>query len=402
LVPPARAHRILAAILFSLLGAFSAFPADELVLRFISPPLGRPVSGDTRVGLSAVVPPGVRLLRIEVTIDSQRVAVLEAPPYEFTWNAGEEFQPHKLEAHAYDSAGREATATLETPPLRIGQRESVSLVTLYLNLFDERDRPVTDAARSEFHVLEDSVPQEISQFTAARQPLSMALLMDSSNSMGTGERMQIARRAALEFIKRVESSDRVMVMSFDDTVKELQPLTANRKSLAGAIERITPAGGTALYDALVLAANRLKDLEGRKAVVLLSDGRDQAFRENAPGSLHLFEEAVDGVVRSEAAVYAIGLGAQLQNEYDLSQSHSLRQILETFTQRTGGRFYNPERPGQLGDIYEQIAGDLGRQYSISYAPANQNRDGRWRSVRVVVDRPGVRVVTRTGYYAPAR
>jgi VWFA-related protein len=108
------------------------------------------------------------------------------------------------------------------------------------------------------------------------------------------------------------------------------------------------------------------------------------------------------VVRSDATVYAIGLGAQLQNEYDLSQSHSLRQILETFTQRTGGRFYNPERPGQLGGIYEQIAADLGRQYSISYAPSNQNRDGRWRSVRVMVDRPGVRVVTRTGYYAPAR
>jgi Ca-activated chloride channel family protein len=185
-------------------------------------------------------------------------------------------------------------------------------------------------------------------------------------------------------------------------VKELQPLTANHKSLASAIEHITPAGGTALYDSLVRAAGRLKELEGRKAIILLSDGRDQAFRENAPGSLHLFEEAVDEVVRSEAVVYAIGLGARLQDESDLAQSRSLREILETFTQRTGGRFYNPERPGQLGGIYEQIAEDLGRQYSLSYSPSNQTRDGKWRSVRVKVDRPGVRVLTRTGYYAPAR
>ncbi|HEV8375698.1 MAG TPA: VWA domain-containing protein [Candidatus Polarisedimenticolia bacterium] len=352
--------------------------------------------------LLAIVPPGAHLVRIEVSIDSQRVAVLETPPYWLTWNAGEEFQPHKLLARAYDSAGREATATLETPPLRIGQRESVSLVTLYLNLFDDRERPVTDLLRLEFHVFEDSVPQEISQFTAARQPLSVALLVDSSNSMGTGQRMEIARRSALEFVKRMEPSDRAMVMSFDDSVKELQPLTANHKSLASAIEHITPAGGTALYDSLVRAAGRLKELEGRKAIILLSDGRDQAFRENAPGSLHLFEEAVDEVVRSEAVVYAIGLGARLQDESDLAQSRSLREILETFTQRTGGRFYNPERPGQLGGIYEQIAEDLGRQYSLSYSPSNQTRDGKWRSVRVKVDRPGVRVLTRTGYYAPAR
>jgi VWFA-related protein len=144
----------------------------------------------------------------------------------------------------------------------------------------------------------------------------------------------------------------------------------------------------------------MKDLEGRKAAILLSDGRDQAFRENAPGSLHLFEEAVNSVVRSEVVVYAIGLGAHLEDETDLAQRRSLKEILETFSEKTGGRFYNPEHPGQLAGVYQQITEDLGRQYSLSYNPSNPSRDGRWRVITVEVKVPGARAFTRPGYFAP--
>ena len=359
------------------------------------------MAGETRVSLLAVVPQGARLVRIEVVIDSQRVAVLEKPPYEFMWNAGEDFQPHRLEARVVDDLGRTANATLQTPPLRVGQRESVSLVDLYVNVFDQRGKPVTDLQRDSFRLFEDGKPQLIAHFTAARQPLSVALVMDASNSMGTGDRMEIARRSALDFVKRMEPSDRTMVISFSDTVTELQPLTSDRKRLERAIQEIVPAGGTALYDALVKAAERLKDVEGRRVVVLLSDGRDQAFRENAPGSLHLFEEAVDALAHSEVVAYAIGLGARLQDETDLAQRRSLREILENFSEKTGGRFYNPERPGQLQGVYQQIMQDLGRQYSLSYAPTNQSRDGKWRAVRVEVDPPGLHVLTRPGYFSPS-
>jgi len=384
------------------LGAVWAAESKEgLALRFTSPPPHRPVSGETRVALAVNLPAGTRLIRIELFIDDQRIAAFEKPPFEIVWNAGPEFLPHRLRAVATDDAGGSATAVLETPPLRIGQRESVALVNLFVNAFDGRGRGVTDLRREEFRVLEDGVPQEISHFTAARQPLSVALLLDASNSMGTGQRMEIARKAAVDFIKKMDSSDRLLVMSFSDKVREIQTLTLDRKLLEKAIESIAPEGGTALYDALVEGASRLKEFEGRKALVLLSDGRDQALKENAPGSLHLLDEALDAVVRGEVAVYAIGLGARLQDETDLSQRWTLRQILQMLADKTGGRFYNPERAGQLSDVYRQISEDLSRQYSLAYSPRNEARDGLWRTLRVEASRPGVKVVTRPGYFAPS-
>jgi VWFA-related protein len=394
-----RALTLLAPYLI-LLAATPSVHAEELLIRFVSPPAGRPVSGETKVTLRASVPGGARLVRIEVFIDSQRVAVLEKPPYEFIWNAGEEFLPHKLMARATDDAGRTAETTLETPPLHIGQRETVALVNLYLNVFDDKGKPITDLVAGDFKVYEDGQPQALTTFTGARQPLSVALVMDTSNSMGTGNRMEIARKAGADFIKRMASGDRALVVQFNDAVQEVQPLTDDRKKLIHAVESLMPSGGTALYDALFQVSRRLSSMEGRKALVLLSDGRDQAFQENSPGSLHRFEECVDAAVRSEAVVYSIGLGARLEDETDLAQTMTLRRILETFSEKTGGRFYNPERAGQLEGVYQQISEDLGRQYTLAYSPRNEARDGRWRVVRVEVARTGARVVTRPGYFAP--
>ena len=387
--------------LLALGAAWAAEGPEELSVRFVLPPPHRPVSGETRVALEVYLPARTRLVRVELFVDDQRIAAFTRPPFEIIWNAGPEFLPHRLRAVATDGSGNTATAVLETPPLRVGQRESVALVNLFVNAFDAKGRAVTDLRREEFRVLEDGVPQEISHFTAARQPLSVALLLDASNSMGTGQRMEIARNAAIDFIKKMDPSDRLLVMSFSDQVRELQPLTRDRKLLEKAVESITPEGGTALYDALVEGASRLKEFEGRRALVLLSDGRDQALKENAPGSLHLLEEALDAVVRGEAAVYAIGLGARLQDETDIAQKFTLRRILEMLAEKTGGRFYSPERAGQLSDVYRQISEDLSRQYSLAYSPTNDARDGRWRTVRLEALRPGVKVVTRPGYFAPS-
>jgi Ca-activated chloride channel homolog len=395
--------RRLLAWLAALLLAAGAAASEEppaFSVHFTAPASHRPVSGETRVALAVTLPPGSRLVRIDLFIDDQQLSTLEKPPYEILWNAGPEFLPHRLRAVATDDKGNTATAVLETPPLRIGQRESVSLVNLFVSALDEKGRSVTDLRQDEFRVFENGEAQVISHFTAARQPLSLALLLDASNSMGTGRRMEIARKAAVDFIKQMDAGDRLLVMSFSDKVRELQGLTLDRKLLEKAIESIQPEGGTALYDALVQGASRLKGFEGRKALVLLSDGRDQALKENAPGSLHLFEEALDAVIRGEVVVYAIGLGARLQDETDLSQHWTLEQILRSLAEKTGGRYYNPERPGQLSGVYAQISEDLSRQYSLAYSSKNEARDGRWRVVRVDVSRPGIRAVTRPGYFAP--
>jgi VWFA-related protein len=375
--------------------------ATGLTIRFTAPAPHRPVSGEIRVAVEVTLPPGARLVRVELFIDEQRISTFEKPPFELVWNAGPEFLPHHLRVVATDDAGNTATALLETPPLLVGQRESVALVDLFVNVVDEKGRSVTDLEREDFRIFEDGERQVLSHFTAARQPMSVALLLDSSNSMGTGERMEIARKASIDFIKKMNPDDQLLVISFDDEVREIQPLTRDRKLLEKAIESIRPRGGTALYDALVEGASRLRGFEGRKALVLLSDGKDQALKENTPGSLHLYEEALDAVIRGEVAVYAIGLGARLQDETDLFQRWTLEQILRSLAEKTGGRFYNPDRATKLSGVYGQISGDLSRQYSLAYSPKNETRDGRWRTVRVEVTRRGVRALTRPGYFAPS-
>jgi VWFA-related protein len=390
-------------LLATALAAIPQAPATDIpAVRFLLPPPHRPVAGETRIALEVRTPAGSRIVRVDLYVDGQRLASLERAPYEVVWNAGPEFLPHILRAVATDDAGRTAEAVLETPPLRVGQREAVVLVNLHISVTDPRGKPVTDLRREEFTVYEDGIPQEVSVFSAARQRLTAALLLDASNSMGTGQRMRIARKAAIEFLRNTGPDDRVLVLSFQDSVREIQPPTADRKLLEAAIESIEPSGGTALYDAVVSAAQRLRGIEGKKAMVLLSDGRDQALRETAPGSLHLYEEALEAAVRSEAAVYAIGLGAHLDRETDLEQRRTLQEILEGFAERTGGRFYNPERPGQLSGVYDQIAEDLSRQYTLAYTPSNTARDGAWRTIRVEVARPTLRVLTRPGYFAPSR
>jgi Ca-activated chloride channel family protein len=122
--------------------------------------------------------------------------------------------------------------------------------------------------------------------------------------------------------------------------------------------------------------------------------------ENEPGSLRLFEEALERAHRVEMSIYAIGLGGHLDKELDLAQSRSLKEILETLARQTGGKAWFPARVSELGDVYRQIADDLKRQYTLAYASTNTRRDGRWRALRITVDRPGLTVQARQGYYAP--
>ena len=129
-------------------------------------------------------------------------------------------------------------------------------------------------------------------------------------------------------------------------------------------------------------------------------GSPDKTSENEPGSLHLFEEALEKAHRSEAAIYSVGLGRRLDEQLDLQRRRSLKDILETFARETGGRAYFPERAGELSGIYKEIASDLKQQYGLGYTSNNSARDGRWRAISLHVGDPEMQVQARSGYYAP--
>jgi Ca-activated chloride channel family protein len=373
---------------------------SPVVVHFIEPAPPALLQGPTRIVLEASTTPEARIVSVTLYLDAQVLTIFDKPPYAVTWDAGPVFGGRRLRAVAIDSLGRAAEAVLLARRIPIGQVEEVRLVNVYAAVRDARGRPALDLGRDDFTVLEDGVPQTLTHFSAARTPITIALLIDASNSMRLGDRIAYARKGAEDFVDAVEPGDRLLVFWFDDTLHgDTAPVT-DRGAAKERIRDIAPGGGTALYDALHTTATRLRAIDGRRAIVLLSDGRDQALTENEPGSLHLFEEALETAHRSEASIYAIGLGRHLDRETDLSGSRSVRNLLETFARQTGGRAWFPDRAGDLGEVYRRIADDLRQQYTLGYVSTNNARDGRWRRIAVQVARPGLAVEARAGYYAP--
>ncbi|HUD70364.1 MAG TPA: VWA domain-containing protein [Dongiaceae bacterium] len=374
--------------------------AGPILVRFVEPAPPALLQGPTRILIAASTTDGVPIATVTLYADDALLTRFEKEPYAVRWDAGTRFGLHRLRAVAVDTQGRSAEAILETRRIPLGQVEEVRLVNVYASVRDARGRPALDLTRDDFKVMEDGVPQTVTHFSNARAPITIALLVDASSSMRLDDRIERAREGADEFVQAVEPDDRLLVRWFDDTVHGDPQPVSDRRAARGSLRAITPGGGTALYDALYSTATGLLAADGRRAIVLLSDGRDQALEENEPGSLHLFEEALERAHHSEAAIYAIGLGRHLDREMDLTGTRSVREILETFARQTGGRAWFPERAADVAEIYRQVAADLRQQYTLAYVSTNPARDGRWRRIDVTTGRPDLSIRARSGYYAP--
>jgi Ca-activated chloride channel family protein len=280
----------------------------------------------------------------------------------------------------------------------------IDLVALSVTVTDAREKYVGGLQRDDFVVLENGVRQPVSFFAAADVPIDLVLLIDGSASMH--DKVALVREAAGGLARSLGAGDRGAVVEFRDAVRVTQPLTGDLAALDKALGRVTPSGGTALYNALYIALRVFTPLHGagaelrRRAIVVLSDGDDTS-------SLIGFDEVLDVARRSGVTIYTISVTspAALARELALGGRRGPSgggYALRTLARDTGGRAFFPLEASELKDIYGSIAEELGHQYAIGYVPSNGARDGEWRQVLVrVTDRPGVRPRTRTGYFAEA-
>ena len=392
-------------------------PAASLAVDDGGPVIVRPRNLATALGPSTIeveVPERTGLDRLEIVVDGDVVATFAAPPWTTTWDFGDGSSGHRVEAIARYVDGRAVRRGIRTSPLRVDQVESVDLVNLYAIVRDASGGYVTDLGRDDFHIFEDGVPQKIERFTTEHKPLNVALVLDASLSMGRGNRLEKARHAALEFLDVLRPEDRGLVTIFNDTVRVAQEMTASKADLTRAIESATEEGGTALYDAVWRTAQKLQGFDGRRVLVLLSDGRDEAASGLEPGSLHTLGEALEQSLRSEVMVFSIGLGKRLDEEcvFHLRPAlagrtgcpgESVEDVLREMADRTGGRAMLSTGPRQLRTAFQDVATALGNQYSLAYKPSNEKRTGEWREIRIVTpERRKLEVVTRSGYYAVPR
>jgi VWFA-related protein len=203
--------------------------------------------------------------------------------------------------------------------------------------------------------------------------------------------------AATNFVRRLKSNDLAQVIDFDSRVEIGQPFTTNRGDLEHAIQQLRAGGSTSLYNAVYIALRELQKVRAvaeadirRQALIVFSDGEDTS-------SLMSIDELLDAAKRSETSIYTIALrGADNETKGFREAEFAMRQL----AQSTGGRAFFPLRIEDLAGVYERIADELASQYTLGYASMNPRRDGAWRRIAVLVDRPNVTTRAKQGYFAP--
>lgn len=273
-------------------------------------------------------------------------------------------------------------------------RAGVELVSLTVTV-THGSKYVTDLDEVDFAVFEDGVRQDLTFFTRLQQPIALAILLDTSNSMENS--IKTAQEAAVGFVRRMRPDDVTEVIEFNSQVKVAQTYTSDVDALERAIRQTSVSGATSLYNAIYIALRGLRREQAqtseeirRQAIVVLSDGDDTT-------SLVPYEEVLDLAKRSETAIYSIGLR---QPDFGRPRFREAEFVLRQLAQETGGRAFFPNSATELPKIYTQISEELASQYSMAYASRNPMRNGAWRSIQVRVARPGVQARTRQGYYGP--
>ena len=238
-------------------------------------------------------------------------------------------------------------------------------------------------------VSEDGVDQRVDTFHEAETPLSIVLALDSSGSMRkTAEALMAAART---FVEALRPQDKLSLLFFSDGVVVAHDLSTNRQTSIDAIDGYKPVGGTALYDALAGAFASLKSVEGRRAVVVMTDGRDENNPGTAPGSRHTLPQVLELAREVDATVLPIGLGTNLD-----------RAGLERLADISGGLAYFPSDASELRAQFARTVENLRRRYVLGYTSTHIARDGSWRNVEIKSRSANHVIRSRSGYFAPER
>lgn len=291
--------------------------------------------------------------------------------------------------------------------VRLGTQE----VLLNVTVRDANGRPVKGLTGEDFIVAEDRVKQELASCREAMLPVNVVLVLDASGSVFS-ERVSI-RRAAGAFASKLGPEDRVSVIQFADKVELLQDWTTDREAIQHALDwRYRGGEATAFWDGLYLAAeDQLSKVEGRRAIILLSDGVDTASKisedyvraalDRCGASVYVVSKAQALIERIKPYAGKAGViaGSAKPARAAIGELIAAEERMKRLADRYGGRLYAPVNDTELDRAYEDVALELKQQYVLTYVSANEARDGRWRAIEIFPTRPGMTVRTRKGYAA---
>jgi Ca-activated chloride channel homolog len=351
-------------------------------LTIVSPPDGSYVSGPIvlKARLTAVSAPR----QVTFFADGRSVCTLVAPPFECAWDAGDAIKEHVLRVTATLANGSRIVATARTKSAGYTETVEVDVVQVTATVTDPGGRFVNGLTRDTFHVREDRALQRLTAFAGENIPLEVVVAVDVSESMT--DAMPTLKTAVRGFLGALRPADQVSLLAFNDNIFTLARRSIDPQVRLKAVDRLSPWGGTALYDAILTALGIVGKQPGRRALVVFTDGEDR-------NSVSTIKRVQTRLETSDATIYTIGLGRSVSNP-------ALAASLEHIAATSGGRSFIVSTVTELDKVFSEIVDELSHQYLLSYASSNEARDGSWRTIQVEVAERRLRVRHRQGYRAP--
>ena len=272
----------------------------------------------------------------------------------------------------------------------------VNEVNVVFTVTDRHNHYVKDLAKADFKVVDDEKPvPEIRSFRRETDlPMQVGLLIDASNSIR--DRFKFEQQSAIEFLNDCirRRYDQAFVIGFDDAPELTQDFTDNVELLSQGVRVLHPGNGTALYDAIYYASRDklLKSPQGdsvRRALIVVTDGDDNRSHVTR-------EEAIEMALRADAIIYTISTNFAASGDSD-----KYDKVLQRIADATGGRAFRPFQLSEVANAFAEIQDDLRSQYALSYHPPDFAHDGRYRTIEILANHRGLKVRSRSGYYAPA-
>ena len=269
-------------------------------------------------------------------------------------------------------------------------RSGVDLTTFGVTVVDRKGNLVTELTRADFEVIEDGKRQDFGYFAVGdgetAPVMHLGLLLDASGSMLND--MRLAQGAAIRFLNLLPEAEDITLVDFDTQVRITRYPQRDFPRLVERIRQRKPDGWTALYDALGTFLDGVDQQDGRRILVMYTDGADSRSILNLNETLTLLKA-------SAVTVYAIGL-----MESTGSYRQTLQMTLMQLADATGGQAFFPSSMKEVEGAYEKVLAEIKGQYHLGYLPGNTATDGAWRKVEIKVKRPDTRVRARKGYFAP--
>lgn len=342
--------------------------------------------GVSHFKLSLQNPKGAAIRKVELYAGDKKIHEWTHPPYAISIPTASLGNAEFVRASAFDDTGYEASDLLFLNGERYIEEIEVNLVELPVQVSDGSGIPIADLQEKDFTILENGKAQNISSFNfAANLPISVGVLLDYSGSMMP--RMDDAKKAAIDFFKSImQSRDRAFIGGFASDPTKNAPFVSDVATLEAQVNNIPNAGGgTALYDAIVTGLYRFRNLQGRKALIVITDGEDTTSRLS-------YDDMLTYARAARVPLYFIGIGFGF-GPGALGGPGRMRSLAA----ETGGVAYLIRNVKELPDTYKQLEKDLRSQYVLSYHTESSKKDQAYRTVEVKVDRPDAKVRTIRGF-----